>query len=115
MEMTVKLKWDGDNLGEGWMNIYNLEVCLYSINHTLRKLCSAELVTDKLTASEALFGLTGWLTTRDEETIMSAHHDCSNIAQLVSQFIAENKLDEPREGWANNLIHPNGECSGPAV
>ena len=31
------------------------------------------------------------------------------------QFCKENNLTEPRDGWDNNLINPNGKCSGPAV
>ena len=31
-EATFKIKWD-DSLGEGWMNIYNLELCLFSKEH----------------------------------------------------------------------------------
>ena len=70
-------------------------------------------MSDKLTASEAVFGFAGWLTCRKEKTVMSASDNAAPIADLVQQFIDENKLDEPRNGWENNLIHPSGECSGP--
>ena len=70
-------------------------------------------MNDKLTASEALYGFAGWLTSRDEKTIMSACDDAAHIAHLVDQFCKENSLAEPRDGWHNNLIHPSGECSGP--
>jgi len=30
-EKIFKVRWD-EKLGEGWMNIYNLELCLYSSN-----------------------------------------------------------------------------------
>lgn len=72
-------------------------------------------MTDKLIASEALYGFCGWLTTRKEKTIMSSKNDSAPIAALVSQFCDENKLMKPREGWDKNLIHPDGECSGRAI
>jgi len=65
----------------------------------------------KLIASEALYGFAGWLTTRDEEVTASAHHDAAIWAELVVIFIEENKLEQPRDGWENNLIHPSDECS----
>lgn len=66
---------------------------------------------DKLTASEAVYGFAAWLTTRDEITIMGSSQECSNIAKLCEQFVKENNLNHPRDGWENNLIHPSGECS----
>lgn len=67
---------------------------------------SAGRVSDKLTASEAVFGFAGWLTTRDKKTVMSAFDDAAPIAELVKQFCDENGLAEPRNGWEDNLIHP---------
>ena len=32
MEKIFKIKWD-DELGEGWMNLWNLELCLFSEEH----------------------------------------------------------------------------------
>jgi len=66
---------------------------------------------DKLTASEAVFGFAAWLTTRPEPVTFGSSFECSNICNLVKIFIDENKLDFPRDGWENNLIHPSGECS----
>ena len=65
----------------------------------------------ELTASEALFGFVGWLTTRDEKTVISSTDDCAPIVELIKQFYDANDLDDPRDGWENNLIHPNDECS----
>ncbi len=67
---------------------------------------------EELTASEALFGFVGWLTTREEKTVFSSIDDASIGVELIKQFCDENKLNSPREGWQNNLIHPSGECSG---
>lgn len=66
---------------------------------------------DKLTASEAVYGFCGWLTSRDEETVMSSRCDASKIAELVEQFCEENGLGAPRDNWTDNLIHPSGQCS----
>lgn len=68
-----------------------------------------------MTASEAVYGFAGWLTCRAEKTVMSSSDDAAPIADLVAKFCKENKLDDPRNGWENNLIHPSGECSGRAV
>ena len=59
-----------------------------------------------LTASEALFGFAGWLTTRDEAVTASSKHDAGIWASLVSQFCEVNNLDTPRDGWDENLTHP---------
>jgi hypothetical protein len=70
---------------------------------------------DKLSPSEAVFGFAGWLTSRKCKTIMSSSDDAAPIADLVQQFCEENDLPSPRDGWENNLIHPDGECSGSAT
>lgn len=59
-----------------------------------------------LLASEALYGFAGWLTSRDEMTVMSATDDAAPIAQLVDRFCKANKLAEPRNGWSRRLVHP---------
>lgn len=69
-------------------------------------------MTDKMTASETLYGFCAWLTTRKEKTIMSSSDDAAPIVELITTFCKENKLVEPRDGWELNLIHPSGECSG---
>lgn len=70
-----------------------------------------EVQMDKLTATEALFGFCGWLTTRQERTIMSSSDDSAPIVRLITRFIEANALAEPGEGWQNNLIHPADEYS----
>jgi hypothetical protein len=66
---------------------------------------------NELNATEALFGFCGWLTSRDEKTVMGSKYDAGVIAGLIKTFMEENKLSDVRDGWENNLIHPNGECS----
>ena len=66
-------------------------------------------LTEKLTASEAVFGFAGWLTTRKEAIILSYKHNCAPIADLIQQFCDENDLDEPRDNYADYLKHPKDE------
>ena len=44
-EKVFKIKWD-DELGETWMNLFNLELCLFS------KECIGSKVRDKVTIEE---------------------------------------------------------------
>lgn len=60
----------------------------------------------ELSASEAVYGFAGWLTSRDAVTTMSATHDCAGIADLVDEFCKANNLTEPRERWHEPLVHP---------
>lgn len=62
--------------------------------------------SSNLTASEAIYGFCGWLTTRAERTAMSARDNAAPIAELIKRFCNKNKLAEPREEWSRNLIHP---------
>jgi hypothetical protein len=61
---------------------------------------------EQLSASEALFGFTGWLTTRAERTVMSGKDYAGPIAELVQRFCDENSLVKPRDGWPRWLKHP---------
>jgi len=66
---------------------------------------------DKLSASEALYGFAGWLTTRDTTTVFGAKHEAGVAACLVGEFCEVNHLSDHSESWHRNLIHPSGECS----
>ena len=68
-----------------------------------------------LSASEAIYGFCAWLTTRKEKTVMSSSDDAAPICDLIKQYCEENKLKEPCENWATNLVRPSGECSGAAL
>ncbi len=74
-----------------------------------------EITVDKLTASEAIYGFVGWLTTQPGVIKMGASENCVPVADAIKAFCEENGLAEPRDGWENNLIHPSGECSGRAT
>lgn len=62
----------------------------------------------KALPSEALYMFCGWLTTREERTIMSAGYDAAPVAELVNKFVTENNLEEPRDDWhkVSGLKHP---------
>ena len=64
-------------------------------------------MSEQLSASEALYGFAGWLTSRAEKTVMSARDAAAPIAELVDQFCKENSLTEPREDWSGRLVHPH--------
>jgi hypothetical protein len=68
-------------------------------------------MTGKLTASEAIFGFAGWLTSRDDPVIMSANHESDKVAELCDLFCLANRLQKPRDEWANNLIIPSEKRS----
>lgn len=61
----------------------------------------------KLTATEALYGFAGWLTSRDEPVTLSGNHDAGVAADLVAKFVKENDLgDVSSEDWHKFLKHP---------
>lgn len=66
---------------------------------------SAQL-TEALSASEAVYGFAGWITTRKKPIIASSRHDCAGWADLVSTFCDTNGLPEPRHDWTKDLTHP---------
>lgn len=59
---------------------------------------------NKLTASEAIYGFCGWLTTRKEITVMSSHHDAAPIVELIKIFCEVHNLEDPKDNFADNLI-----------
>jgi hypothetical protein len=52
----------------------------------------------------ALFAFMGWLTSRDEVSgPFSSHHEASQAAQLVGQFIRMQGWQEPPDGWWHSI------------
>jgi len=68
-----------------------------------------ERVMSKLSASEAVYGFVGWLTTRDTPVTMSRSDDCAGMATLIAEFCEANSLEDPCGDWHLALIHPSGE------
>ncbi len=65
-----------------------------------------QINSDKLSASEALYGFAGWLTSQSSPVTMSSHHNCSIVADMVKRFCDANKLHDPVDGWDQHLKHP---------
>jgi len=66
---------------------------------------------DILSASEAIYGLLGWLTSRNKTVTFSAKHDASIAAELADEFCIANNLTFPRDDFHTNLIHPASDVS----
>jgi len=62
--------------------------------------------SDKLIASEAIYGFCSWLTTCKERTVMGSSSDCAPIAEKIKEFCEVNNFEVPREDWAKNLTFP---------
>lgn len=71
---------------------------------------TAQEKRNELTASEALFGFSAWLSTRQEKTVFSSSSNCAPIAELIKDFLNSNQLSEPRKGWENLLVHPKAKA-----
>ena len=61
----------------------------------------------ELSASEALFGFAGWLTSLKEPVIAGYNYDAGVFVDLVGKFCEAHQLTEPRDGWENKLNYPD--------
>jgi len=64
-------------------------------------------MSEKLSASEALYGFAAWLSCRDKKIAIGASCNAAPLADLVKEFCEANELDEPANGWEKNLTHPS--------
>jgi hypothetical protein len=71
----------------------------------------AKELLELLSATGALFGFLGWLTTRKESVTFSRKHDASKAVELISKFKEINKLPDPEDGWEKELKFPKKEGS----
>ena len=71
-------------------------------NHNTR----AQERREGLTASEALYGFCGWITSRKERVCASATDNAAVWADLIKEFCEVNKLETPRQNWTDYLSHP---------
>lgn len=112
MYTVVKIRWDKPD-DKNWLCPDNIKMALsayctntkFEVSEVDSNLLDA-VVMPQLNASESLFGFCGWLTTREERTIMSAKDNCSPIVDLIDKFQKANTLPKVREGWEKNLTHP---------
>jgi len=102
MKTKVEIEWDKPQ-EQQWLCADNIAIALsaYCKNTKFN-------VKDinEMSGAEAIYGFCGWLTTRDEKTIMGSKHDCAVIADLIDEFCKANDLSEPVDHWEKNLIHP---------
>ncbi len=63
-------------------------------------------MADKLTASEAIWALAGWLSCRDTTLKVGAKHNCVPLVDAVAEFVQANELKEPTEGWEVHIVRP---------
>lgn len=111
-EITVKIEWDRPETEEEWLDAEGIANIMhhyykdikFKVSETLEVFGARIEVRDELTASEALFGFVGWLTTRPEPTVLSGHHDAGAPADRVGEFMKANQLSEPRDGWQHKLV-----------
>ncbi len=59
---------------------------------------------EQLNPMEALFGFTGWLTTREEAITLSGKHNAGAVVELITEFSKVNKMPEVRKEWPDMLI-----------
>ena len=75
--------------------------CLKEALNTVLKRRS--MMEGKLSASEAVYGFAGWLTSRKERVCASSTDDSAIWAELVDQFCKANNLETTRENWTDLL------------
>ena len=62
---------------------------------------------EKLSASEALFGFMAWLTTKKQVSGPFGNgYECSQAAELISEFIKANNLEEPTDNYHDYIKFP---------
>jgi len=64
------------------------------------------LPNEKLSPSEAVYGILAFLSTRSKPITVSAKHDASILADIANDFCKANNLADPREDYHKILIHP---------
>lgn len=69
--------------------------------------------TSELNGAEAVWGLMGWLTSRDKPVTLSARDDVTEAVDLAARFCETNKLKtrddgelRPGDSWSKELKHP---------
>ncbi len=102
-ETKLRNNWSIDDIDEGLMVGWfaNYWAAVHDPLST-----RIEVLDDTLSASEALFGFAGWLTTRNEKITASSHHDAAVWANVVDEFCKANNLTDPRDDWSDRLTHP---------
>lgn len=63
--------------------------------------------SEELHGAELLFGFVGWLTARQQVTMMGAEVPCGDAVSLIQEFCETNNIStECRSNWTDALTHP---------
>lgn len=68
-------------------------------------------MTDSITASEALYGFTAWLSCRKENITLGQSQNPIVIPPLIAAYCKANDLNAPRNNYAEHLIIPPQQSS----
>ena len=101
-KIVVEIEWDVPD-EPFWLNADNVALALHAYCENTRFTVREPVC---LSASEAVYGFAGWLTTRPERVVISSRDDAAIVADLVAEFCRVNQFANPREGWADSLVHP---------
>ena len=61
----------------------------------------------EITASEALWGFTGWITSLQTPVTVSGSHGAADMVDMLSEFCHANQLSTPRDGWGKRCRWPD--------
>lgn len=61
---------------------------------------------ERVTASEAVYGFSAWLTTREKAITIGALHESTTLIELAKKWIDENNLPEVTLNYPDNIKHP---------
>jgi len=69
-------------------------------------LAAPDAVGEEISASEALFGFMGWLTSRQPPVTFSSTHGASIAVELIEEWSTANALAAPRDDFHLHIEHP---------
>lgn len=61
----------------------------------------------KLSAIEAIYAFSAWLTGSKEKIVLGGNSNCSTIAELVGIFAETNRLGRCADGWTSHVVMPD--------
>lgn len=70
-----------------------------------------QFLVEELSASESIFGLMGWLTSRKKRISLSSTDDASEAAEVIDKWSKANNLKPPRKDWHMKIVHPITELT----
>ena len=88
-----------------WRDNYHTQALMIGANYNEKI-----EVSERIIASEALFGFAAWMTCRTQALMIGANYDAAPVADLVKKWCDANGLPEPRDGiYAKNIKQPKAE------